>query len=59
MSERDEVFQELTIKSKALQRELEVLAQSLNELEQTEVSAIVGGWEMNLRKVEDVKETLQ
>jgi len=50
-----EEIQEMSVKSKAIFRELEILAVSLNELEQTEICASIGGWEFQLKKIADIK----
>ena len=54
----EEVIKEMSVKTKAIFKELEALAVSLNELEQTEICASVGGWKFQLKKIADVKPEL-
>ena len=54
----EEVIKEMSVKINAVMRELEVLAVSLNELEQKEICASVGGWEFQLKKIADINPEL-
>lgn len=50
-----EKIKEASVATQAVMRELTELTKSLNELEQTEISAYINGWEVNLKKVAETK----
>lgn len=62
MSTKDEIknaIVELDVSSKAVMNELRDFVKSMNELEQTEVSAFVDGWKVSAKKIEDIQEHQQ
>lgn len=50
-----EKIKEASVATQAVMRELTELTKSLNELEHTEISAYINGWEVNLKKVAETK----